>query len=169
MTKAGLLRRWRASQRRGKNSPSPTAVIPRESGGSSTPRLIHFIADVAGIPGRPLEPVIGLVSGKTRWRTTTVEVVTSSAPFVVLSDHLHAVWTLPQRDSRCLDALAADQKPFCQSAAKTGSTSVVFLTLRTAVIPGRASSARTMVRNCAPGNPEMMAARVRVPAAQAPE
>jgi hypothetical protein len=59
----------------------PTAVIARESGETSTPRLIHFIADVSGILGRPLP------------RTTTVEVVTSSAPFVVLPDHLHAVWT----------------------------------------------------------------------------
>ena len=58
----------------------PTAVIPRESGGSSTPRLIHFIAGVSGLLGRPLEPVIGLATAETRWRTTTVEVVTSSAP-----------------------------------------------------------------------------------------
>jgi hypothetical protein len=32
----------------------PTAVIPRESGGSSTPRLFHVIAEVSGILGRPL-------------------------------------------------------------------------------------------------------------------
>ena len=44
----------------------PAAVIPRESEGSSTPRLIHVIADVPGILGRPLS------------RTTTAEVVTLS-------------------------------------------------------------------------------------------
>ena len=40
--------------------------------------------------------------------------------------------------------------------------SIVFLTLRTAVIPGRATWRE-------PGNPEVIAARFRVPAAQAPE
>ena len=35
----------------GKKLAQPTAVIPREGGGSSTPRLIHFIADVSGNTG----------------------------------------------------------------------------------------------------------------------
>ena len=60
----------------------------RESGGSSTPRPIHVIADVPGTLGLPREPVFRLATGATRRRTTTVEVVTPSAPFVVLPDHL---------------------------------------------------------------------------------
>jgi len=42
---------------------------------SSTPQLIGLIIKVSGILDHPLEPVIGLAAGETRWRVTTTEYV----------------------------------------------------------------------------------------------
>jgi hypothetical protein len=48
-------------------------------------------------------------------------------------------------------------------------TKDVFLTLHTAVIPGRATWREPQMCNCTSGNLEVMTTRFRIPAAQAPE
>jgi hypothetical protein len=50
------------------------AVIPRESGISSTPRPFDSTTNAGGILDRPLEPVIGRRNAPTLWRAMTVEV-----------------------------------------------------------------------------------------------
>jgi hypothetical protein len=42
---------------------------------SSTSRLFDSITDVSGILDHPLEPVIGLAEGETRWRMMTARSV----------------------------------------------------------------------------------------------
>jgi hypothetical protein len=49
-------------------------VILRESGVSSTPRLLDSIAGVSGILDHPLEPVIGRRVAPTRWRVMKIGV-----------------------------------------------------------------------------------------------
>jgi hypothetical protein len=53
------------------------AVIPRACG-ASTPWPLDSIISVSGILDRPLEPVIGLAEGETRWRAMTAVSVTRS-------------------------------------------------------------------------------------------
>src|SRR5882672_2871029 len=57
--------------------PHAFSVMPRECGASSTP-IYHCCG---GIPDHPLEPVIGLAEGETRWRVmTAVSAVRGSLP-----------------------------------------------------------------------------------------
>jgi hypothetical protein len=50
---------------------NPTIVIPRACGVSSTLRPFDSITNAPGILDHPLEPVIGLAEGETRWRMMT--------------------------------------------------------------------------------------------------
>src|SRR5712664_2480313 len=52
--------------------------MPRECGASGASRLNGSINAVSGILDRPLEPVIGLAEGETRWRATTAACVARS-------------------------------------------------------------------------------------------
>jgi hypothetical protein len=47
--------------------------MPRAGGVSSTPQSIVSITNVSGILDHPLEPVIGVAEGETRWRVMTTE------------------------------------------------------------------------------------------------
>src|SRR4051794_36047210 len=65
----------------------PTAVVPRESGGSSTPRFVHVIAEASGILDRPPS------------RATTAEVVTLSARLAMTRKELAQPTAVIPRES----------------------------------------------------------------------
>jgi hypothetical protein len=52
--------------------------MPRECGASGASGLNGSVNAVSGILDRPLEPVIGLAEGETRWRATTAACVARS-------------------------------------------------------------------------------------------
>ena len=90
-------RDWIASLALAMTGASRTAVMPRACGASSTPRPIVSTTDVSGMLDRPLEPVIGLAIGETRWRTTTVENAAPSSPANVTIACRPSVATGPDR------------------------------------------------------------------------
>jgi len=49
----------------------PSAVIAREGGRSSIPETAVMESGSRGVLDAPLEPVIGLAEGETRWRGMT--------------------------------------------------------------------------------------------------
>jgi hypothetical protein len=79
-------------------SPHNQSVIPRESGVSSTPRLIDSITAISGILDHPLEPVIGRREAPTRWRVMTVEGVACACAMNCYGFNFQTAWKTRLRD-----------------------------------------------------------------------
>jgi hypothetical protein len=51
------------------------AVVARLDRATQYAVTLRLFAKLSGIPGHPLEPVIGLAEGETRWRVMTTKIV----------------------------------------------------------------------------------------------